>query len=238
MKKSYALTFAAAVLAVVLTGCEYPNGEPNNTGSGALIGGAFGALAGAALGGRNPAAGAVIGGAFGAATGAIIGNSMDQQQAAELRAQAPTTYVRVEQGQPLQVTDVEALARAGVSDDVIIAQIQNSHTIYHLSAADIINLHNAGVSDRVVNFMIATANSPAATSTVVENAPPPPQTDVVVAAPGPDYVWAAGEWEWLGGGWVWVGGHWILPPYPHAVWIHGGWYRGGGGWYYRRGYWR
>ena len=42
------LTLGAAVSAMVLTGCQYPNGEPNNTASGALIGGAMGAIAGAA----------------------------------------------------------------------------------------------------------------------------------------------------------------------------------------------
>src|SRR5579862_4677862 len=91
---------ATAVSAVVLTGCEYPNGQPNNTASGALIGGAVGAVTGAAIGGpRNGGAGALIGAAAGALTGGVIGNSMDQEQAAELRAQAPETYVRVQQGQ-------------------------------------------------------------------------------------------------------------------------------------------
>jgi outer membrane lipoprotein SlyB len=244
MKKSYVLTFAAAVSAVVLTGCQYPNGDPNNTGTGALVGGGLGAATGAILGGRNAGAGALIGGAIGAIAGSIVGNQMDQQQAAQLQAQAPTTYVRVQQGQPLETADVKALVKAGVSDDVIIAQIQNSHTVYHLSAADIIDLHSGGVDDRVVNYMINTAGQPdanataATTTTVVQSAPPAPQTDVVVAAPGPDYVWVDGEWEWSGVTWVWVGGHWIYPPYAHAVWIHGGWYHGPYGWYHVRGYWR
>ncbi len=240
MKKSYGLTFAVAVTAVVLTGCQYPNGEQNNTGSGALIGGGIGALSGAVLGGRNAAAGALIGGAIGAVAGSIVGNQMDQQQEERLQAQAPATYVRVQQGQPLQVADVEALVKANVSDDVIIAQIQNSHTTYHLSAADIIGLHQAGVSDRVVNFMINTASAPGAdTTTVVESAPPAaPPTTVVVASPGPGYVWVDGDWEWDGGTWVWVGGHWAYPPHGGAIWIHGGWYRGPHGWYHERGYWR
>ena len=48
--KLKALTLVMAVSAVVLTGCQYPNGQPNNTASGALIGGAMGAIAGAAIG--------------------------------------------------------------------------------------------------------------------------------------------------------------------------------------------
>ncbi|HEY1661478.1 MAG TPA: YXWGXW repeat-containing protein [Verrucomicrobiae bacterium] len=240
MKKSYGLTFAVAVMAVVLTGCQYPNGEQNNTGSGALIGGGIGALSGAVLGGRNAAAGALIGGAIGAVAGSIVGNQMDQQQEQRLQAQAPATYVRVQQGQPLQVADVEALVKANVSDDVIIAQIQNSHTVYHLASSDIIGLHQSGVSDRVVNFMINTASAAEAQSTtVVQTAPPAaPPTTVVVASPGPGYLWVDGDWEWNGGTWVWVGGHWVYPPYGGAVWIHGGWYQGPHGWYHERGYWR
>ncbi len=131
--KMKVLVLLLAGSAVVLTGCQNPDGTQNNTGSGALIGGAFGALAGAAIGGpRNGGVGALIGAAAGAIGGGLIGNSMDQEQNARLRAEAPQTYVKIDQGQPLQVADVQALVKAGVSDDVIISQIQNSHTVYHL----------------------------------------------------------------------------------------------------------
>ncbi|MGA9778225.1 MAG: YXWGXW repeat-containing protein [Limisphaerales bacterium] len=237
------LTLAAAISAVVLTGCQYPNGEPNNTASGALIGGAMGAIAGAAIGGpRNGGAGALIGAAAGAITGGVIGNSMDQEQAAELRAQAPQTYVRVQQGQPLSLADVKALAAARVSDDVIINQIRNSHTVFHLSTADIIDLHNSGVSENVINFMInspslAGDDSTVQTTTDVTEAPPPPPAETVVVAPGPGYVWVGGEWAW-NGRWVWRAGYWAYPPYPRAVWVGGYWGRGPYGWYWRRGHWR
>ncbi|HLX96838.1 MAG TPA: YXWGXW repeat-containing protein [Verrucomicrobiae bacterium] len=237
------LTLAAAVSAVLLTGCQYPNGQPNNTASGALIGGAMGAIAGAAIGGpRNGGAGALIGAAAGALTGGAIGNSMDQEQAAELRAQAPETYVRVQQGQPLSLSDIKALAAAKVSDDLIISQIRNSQTVFHLSTADIIDLHNSGVSENVINFMI---NSPSLvgdgsavqTTTVVPQMPPPPPAETVVVAPGPGYAWIGGEWVW-NGGWVWRAGYWAYPPYPHAVWVGGYWGRGPYGWYRRPGHWR
>src|SRR5712671_2673778 len=157
--KPNALIFALAVSTVALTGCQYPNGEPNNTGTGALTGGAIGAASGAVIGGRNPAAGALVGGAIGAVAGGMVGNSMDQRQRDYLRTQAPQTYARMDQGQPLTVEDVKALARAGISEDVIINQIRSSHTVYHLSAADIIDLRDSGVTDKVVNFMINTPNS-------------------------------------------------------------------------------
>ena len=48
---------------------------------------------------------------------------MDQDERARLRAQAPATYTRVEQGQPLGLGDVKAMSAAGLSDDVIINNI-------------------------------------------------------------------------------------------------------------------
>lgn len=211
------------------------------------MGGAVGAISGAAIGGpRNGGAGALIGAAVGAIAGGTIGHSMDLDQQQRLRAQAPQTYGRIEQGQPLSTADIKALAKSGVSDDVIISQIRNSHTIFHLSTSDIIDLHNSGVNERVIDFMINTPSlvgntsetAPASqTTTYVTEAPPPPPMETVVIAPGPGYMWIDGEWMW-NGGWFWIGGHWGMPPYPHAVWVRGNWDRGPHGWHGTRGHWR
>ncbi|HEU5397206.1 MAG TPA: YXWGXW repeat-containing protein, partial [Verrucomicrobiae bacterium] len=169
----------------------------------------------------------------------LIGQSMDRAQQERLRAQAPQTYSRVDQGQPLTISDIKALVRAGVSDDVIISQIKNSNTAFHLSANDIIDLHDSGVSDRVIDYMINTANSAAAAPPPVTQAPPPPPVQTVVVAPGPDYLWIDGEWEWGGATWIWAPGRWVLPPRPGVFWVHGYWYRGpGGGWHHHSGHWR
>ena len=233
---------ALAASAIVLAGCEYPNGDPNYTGTGALTGGAVGAFSGAAIGGeRNGGQGALIGAAVGAIAGGLIGNSMDQQQQERLRQQAPQTYARVDQGQPLRLADVQALARAGISDDVVISQIRNSHTVYRLNAADIIDLRNAGVSNRVIDYMINTpgtvATASQATTVVVDQPPPPPPVETVVVAPGPGYIWVGGEWVW-NGRWIWVSGHWGYPPYPRAIWVRGGWSQGPHGWHREAGHWR
>ena len=240
--KPHVLTLALTASALVWTGCEYPNGDPNYTGTGALTGGAVGAFSGAAIGGpRHGGEGALIGAAVGALTGGLIGSSMDQQQRERLRQEAPQTYARVDQGQPLSVADVKALAQAGVSDDVIISQIRNSHTVYHLSAADIIDLRNAGVSNPVMDCMINTPTTAGATSSAgtvyVDQPPPSPPAETIVVAPGPGYIWIGGEWVW-NDRWIWVAGHWGYPPCPHAFWIRGYWYRGPHGWYRTPGHWR
>ncbi len=156
MNRTFYLTALAATLAV---GCYTPEGQPDRTATGALTGGAIGAGTGAIIGnyaGHNTAGGAAIGGAIGALTGGIIGHSIDEQQRETLAAQSPQTMQRVEQGQPLGLADIKALAKAGVSDEVILSQIRNSHVVYRLTTAEIIDLKDAGVSNRVIDFMINT----------------------------------------------------------------------------------
>ena len=70
--------------------------------------------------------------------------------------------------QPLGTADIKMLAKSGLSDDVIISQIRNSRTVYHLSAADILDLKDAGVSEQVIDFMINTPSMYRSTR------PPPP----------------------------------------------------------------
>jgi hypothetical protein len=241
MTKYGKLLLIAVTGAALLTGCETPYGTPDRTATGALIGGAVGAASGALLGGHyNAPLGALVGGGLGAVTGGLIGHSMDAEERARLQAQAPQTYERVDQGQPLGLEDVKAMSHAGLSDDVIISQIRNTHTAYRLTASDIIALHDAGVSQTVIDFMINTPNTAAAPAPTeqaeVAQAPPPPPTETMVVAPGPGYTWVPGDWAWRGR-WVWVGGYWALPPYPHAVWVHGGWHRGPHGYYHAGGHW-
>jgi outer membrane lipoprotein SlyB len=235
---------AIGSVAVLLTGCQNPDGTVNNTGTAAVMGGALGALTGAAVGGyRHGGQDALIGAAAGMVAGGLVGYSMDREQEARLKAQAPQTYAQVDQGQPLAVADVKAMAKAGVDEDVIISQITSSHTVFHLTSADIIDLRDAGVSDKVVNFMINTPNmaeaAPAAAPAPdVAPAPPAAPADATVVAPGPNYVWVGGEYVWTGGAWVWVGGHWMVPPHPHAVWVVGRSWHDAYGWHHARGYWR
>jgi hypothetical protein len=208
-----------AVVGIAVAGCVSLEGRPDYTASGALLGGATGALAGSMA--RNSGAGALLGGAVGTIVGGLIGHGMDQAQEAQLRAQAPQTLQRVEQGLPLTLADVQALVKAGISDDLVISQIRNSRTVYHLNTEDIIALKKVGVSDRVIDFMINTPTQipSAEVAGVVGATPPPPPPETIVVAPGPDYVWVGGTWLWLGNRWLWRPGYWHRPMYPyHRHW--------------------
>ena len=73
------------------------------------------------------------------------------------------------------------------------------------------------------------------------DAPPPAlQEEVVLAQPGPEYVWIGGFWDWDVGRrtYAWRGGHWDRPPHPRAVWVPSHYERRGDRHYYRRGHWR
>lgn len=123
------------------------------TGTGALAGGALGAGAGALIGGGK---GALIGGAVGAIGGGLIGASLDEQDRKIMEERSPRTVQRMDRGEPLTINDIIKLSQGGVSDDTIIRYIDETHTKYNLSQAQIERLRNGGVSQRVVNYMINT----------------------------------------------------------------------------------
>ena len=145
-------------LVCLLAGCVSPNGQPDNTGTGALVGGATGATIGALADRRNPGVGALIGGASGAIIGGWVGHSADEENAARRRYYSyytpPVYYAPPAQAQLLTVADVKSLTRAGVSEENIISQINSTRTVYHLDANAIIDLKNAGVSEKVIAYMM------------------------------------------------------------------------------------
>lgn len=66
--------------------------------------------------------------------------------------------------------------------------------------------------------------------------PPEPQSEVIIAAPGPGFFWIAGYWAWLGGRHVWIRGHWQAHR-PGWRWVPHRWYRHGRGWRAAPGRW-
>ena len=228
-------------LASLLAGCVDPYGRPNYTGSGALVGAGSGALLGAAIDRRNPGAGALIGGAAGLLTGSLIGHGMDEDARRRIPPPPPPPYIPPATpvpapppaGNPPSVADVKGMVHAGVSENTIISQINITHAVYTLDAAAIIDLKNAGASEKLINVMIATS-----TQVIVAQNPPPPQQEVIVVSPGPDYYWCSGEWRWNGVGWVWFPGRYVVRPYHGAVWLEARWVHGPRGWYRVSGRWR
>jgi uncharacterized protein YcfJ len=139
------ITLSVATLCFILFGCE------TKTGTGALAGGGLGAIAGGAAGGGQ---GALIGGAVGAVAGGLVGAALDEQDRKVMERTSPRTVDRMDRSEPLTVNDIIKLSQGGVSDESIIHYLQQTGTTYNLSQAQIRRLQDAGVSQRVINYMI------------------------------------------------------------------------------------
>jgi hypothetical protein len=87
-----------------------------------------------------------------------------------------------------------------------------------------------------VRVTYATA-TPGATTTIVTEAPPALQQEVVLAQPSPSDVWIAGYWSWRNSRYEWIAGHWELPPNSSSVWVAPTWQQQGNGYKFTEGYW-
>jgi hypothetical protein len=160
-------------------------------GAGGLIGAGTGALVGNAVG--HTGAGALIGAGVGALSGGLIGHAVDEsEKKTEAKIAAATSPPRG----PMGMVDVVQLAQAHVTDDVIISQIRSTGSVFYLSANDTIWLKQQGVSDAVVQEMLATASryprrvyssTPVYTTPVYVVEPPPPVAVGFGFSSGPYY---------------------------------------------------
>ena len=140
------------------------------------------------------------------------------------------------QALPPGVEDVVKLSRAGLSDQIILSQIRNNGAGYNLTADQIISLKNQGVSQPVINALLAGGpadNAVPPTAPVPLPSTPAPAVAVVQTAPTLDDFQAQlapyGTWRYvLGYGRCWQpaitdrdwrpyfhGGHWV---YTDAGW--------------------
>lgn len=139
----FIITFVFAIC-----GCET---NKTRVAEGAGIGAALGAIAGGVIGNQtgSPVGGALIGGAIGAAGGAAVGAQINKPT---------TTSVQGGQAQPmaqLSMGEIVELTKQGVASDNIIARIKATHSTYSLTQDDIYYLRRQGVSQRVIEEMLA-----------------------------------------------------------------------------------
>ena len=160
---------ALALAALSPVGCETMSNTGKGATAGSLIGGAVGTGLGLATG--NPRTGAAIGVLAGAGIGGAVGAEKDNALAEKkldrdiAQAQAAEANAPVSRG-PLSVAEVMQMSRgdaagAGkVSDDIIIGYIRSTGSQYNLTPQDLRDLTANGVSDRVIQEMMASHNRP------------------------------------------------------------------------------
>lgn len=161
------LALALLLTTPLLWGCR----SPFYADRGAAVGGVTGAGVGAAIAevaDGEPLAGAAIGSLLGAVTGGAIGSEMDARHSMTMaRVPAP----------PLQ--EVVNMTSAGLSDDVIIAQVNTHGPTRPLSSSELIGLKQQGVSDAVIRAMQRGSAVPSVIQQPCVVAPPP----VIVSPP-------------------------------------------------------
>jgi hypothetical protein len=185
-----------SLLVVPLLACAACR-SPYYADRGAALGGVAGGLAGAALGnqGHNAVGGAILGTAVGALTGAAIGDSMD----AELERRQALIEAKTGRRMAGAVTtsDVTTMVKSGLSDDVVINHVRANGVASQMTPNDIIQMHENGVSENVINAMQQTASS----QVVAQPVPYGPYAGPVIVEESyvvPRY-WAPGPY-WCGPG--------------------------------------
>jgi hypothetical protein len=131
-------------------------GAQVNQQRGATLGGLAGAVAGGLIGDHNneAGAGAAIGGVVGAVTGGLLGNAKDKE--AELNRQHQLYQQQQQLAQvrsAVSIADVVSMSRSGLSDSVIINQVNQRGVQQTLQVPDIIALHQQGISETVITSM-------------------------------------------------------------------------------------
>jgi hypothetical protein len=86
------------------------------------------------------------------------------------------------------------------------------------------------------NAIIA-PSTPIVSTTIVTEAPPALQSEVVLAQPSPKHLWLAGYWTWRDQRYEWMAGHWELPPNSRSVWMVPRWEQRGNAYKFYEGYW-
>lgn len=135
-----------ASVIILLSSCA------SNTGTGVIAGSVLGAGVGGITGGSS---GAIIGGAAGVIAGTFAGAALDEQDRKVMEKNSPRTVDRMDRREPLTINDVIKLSQSGVSDSTIIGYIIETASCYQLSEPQVRRLRESGVSQRVIQEMIA-----------------------------------------------------------------------------------
>lgn len=166
-----------------LAGCKSTDYADRGALFGGLGGAGLGALIGSASG--HAGAGAAIGAVAGALTGGAVGGALDDVDARN-RAQIAAQTGRANPT-ALDVNDVVAMVRGGVSDQLIVNQLSADGLSRPLQANDVIYLQQNGVSPAIIDAVQHTRVAVAPPRTVLVPASAPA---VMVAEPyyyGPYY---------------------------------------------------
>jgi len=168
LKTRFLKLFIVAPFVFALVACENMPGNRNQQG--AVIGGAAGAAAGAAVAKEHRLLGALIGGALGAGGGYVIAaktdkiNENDQESAKTATRKSRENPATAEDARQAMTADlnldgfvtldeVAALKEAGFSDEKMIDRLKGTDQVFELTAEQEKYLRDRGVSENVIDQM-------------------------------------------------------------------------------------
>ncbi|MCR9294795.1 MAG: glycine zipper domain-containing protein [bacterium] len=136
----------------------------SGTQNGATAGGLAGAIIGGIVGHQNDEVpeGILIGGAVGAVTGGLLGKAHDRElerqryMQQQVYNQQQQDYYRQQQAitrTGVSTQDVVNMSRSGLSETLIISQLEARGVQRRLEVSEIIALHQQGVSDNIIAAM-------------------------------------------------------------------------------------
>ncbi len=152
------LLFVTTVLLSMQLGCLAA--RPNSA-AGGLLGGTTGGILGAAIGSHNGKTkeGALIGAVAGGLSGMAIGNQTDEANIQNQRL--ANQQLAIAQQAAVTIPQVIEMSTSGLSDQLIINQINTNGMAQKLSTNDLIELKSRGLSDPVIREMQTVGNRPA-----------------------------------------------------------------------------
>ncbi|MFN3189081.1 MAG: glycine zipper domain-containing protein [Aureliella sp.] len=182
--RSCIITLAAASLALIPGTAARAQTRAQD---GATAGGIAGAIIGGIIGHQNDEVpeGALIGGAVGAVAGGLLGRNQDQELARQRYAQQQAYYAHQQQAYAQQQVirntgissnDILNMSRSGLSESLILSQLQTKGVQRRLEVSEIISLHQQGISDNIISAMQTVPLATQLSSQKVATSPLPPAT--------------------------------------------------------------
>jgi len=168
MNRALILSTTAIAVLSLQTGCQQLPGTKGQQG--AVIGGAGGAAAGAAIAKDNRVLGALIGGAAGAAGGYLIGANSDRilgkdsagaERAISTAQNSPATSDQarnattadINQDGFVTLDEVTAMKAAGLSDNEMLGRLRATNQVFELTSTQERILREQGISQQVITEM-------------------------------------------------------------------------------------
>jgi hypothetical protein len=152
-------------------------------------------------------------------TGCATLSTTDRQLLAQHRV-PPPLYNRMTHREPLTVPDIIELSQRQVPPQFILRYLDETDTSLRLSRADVTRMRKAGVSSKVIDYILDTAPPVVSGRYSDDYYGPYPYYRRSYYAPSPYY---APYPYYYGGPTVIIGGGY----WGHGYWGHGGWYHGG-----------